>query len=285
MGDIKFQDILTSNYKVMKAIEKKGLKDYAHYHKDLERMYDYRAKENSTLNSIFNLNKTGGKAMLWMSGAPAIAAGVVTALGAVGVALPLIPYIMASGEIGLTEEHIAVLKHLREFIDGASGFTINGLRSFATALVGPALFGSMAIPKTMLDEMKVKNGEVASDVLPYLDDLLVMIEDLKNGKEDLSLNFVRDFLSHVDISKNKPDFNLELLYRLSEYRVSILKENDGVLKEGASSEYFMDVIDYLDAADIDNGASVKFLTNQYVSSLLNTYAPASEEKNVVGPKR
>lgn len=284
MEDINFYDILNSNYKAMSDIEKAGQKDYVQYQKDIKRMESCIERENSPLNLAFNLNREEGKKMLFATGTPAMVASVVTAIGAIGVAVPLIHYVMASIEVGIPSEQRTVLKTIKDFIYSSGELSLNGLKSLAVSLVGPLLFGSIAIPKTMIDELKIENGKFASNMLPYLDDLLVMLEDLKRDKDDLSLGFIKRFLSCVDISKNKPDFNLELLYRFSEYRVSILKENDGVAKPGESSECFKDIIDYLGSADMDNGASVDFVTNSYVQNLVNTYASV-DSKGIAGPKR
>ena len=42
--------------------------------------------------------------------------------------------------------------------------------------------------------------------------------------------------------------------------------------------------DYLGSADMDNGASVDFVTNSYVQNLVNTYASV-DSKGIAGPKR
>lgn len=286
MEYVGIQEILDRNLKVMKKIEKKEKNEYDRYRRDFDVAQSHLEKENNFINFNFNLNKDGSRRILFASSIPAAVATFVTALGLVGVVLPTIPLIMAHGEVGLTDAHIEVLNKLEEFIGNAGTFSLNGLKALGVSLIAPALYGAVAIPKTMLDDMKLTKGAEAEDIMPFVDDLLLMLEDLRVGREDISLNFIRSFLSNVDISKNKSEFNLELLYRLSEYRTSVLKECDGVAKDGESSEAFMGVIDYLNEAGIENGASKRFLSSPYVMDLLNTYAPVEEENiNIVGHRK
>ncbi len=105
------------------------------------------------------------------------------------------------------------------------------------------------------------------------------IIDLKSNQDDKSLEFAKDFLSSVLISKNTKDYNKELLMKLSEHRESILEENEE--QEKVAYEEF---IKFLMKSKTTMGASKEFLETPKVQLLIKEFVEKKEERRLVKKK-
>lgn len=159
-----------------------------------------------------------------------------------------------------------------------------------SAKIGATLLAASILPRICLYAYNVINAkenkqidEETTNELIQLDEILTLIEDLKKDKQDFSLNFIKEFLSQVDLSKNSYNYNYELLTKFAKYRVSVLKElnNEGTKEEREKA--FLTIVKTCDDYAKIKGASDEFLENNYVKDLINTYL-RNEENSLEQPE-
>lgn len=233
------------------------------------------AADKSAVGNMFNLNKTGGKITTAISFIPTGAMLVPTVLGMVGVGLGMIPLLLNAGA-EFTSEELKVINTIEHFIESSGKLSLQSAEEAVKTLIVPTAVGMLTIPKTKFEEWKARKRERNFNEMATIDDLVLMIEDLNNGKNDINLNFIKELLSNTDIRKNTYSYNLELLFRLSEYRTCSMQEEAGILSHEDTTEAFMNIIYFLSESSKKDGASKRFLESEYIQNLINTYNPKEE---------
>jgi len=147
-----------------------------------------------------------------------------------------------------------------------------------SARIGATLLAASVLPKICLygyneimNKKEKQTQEEHIEELIELDEILTLIEDLKKDRQDISLNFIKEFLSQVDISKNSYGYNYELLTKFAKYRVSVLKELNQEGTKEETDKSFINIVKACDDYAKIKGASNEFLENYYVQNLVNTY--------------
>ena len=110
------------------------------------------------------------------------------------------------------------------------------------------------------------------------------ITDLKRDKNDGSLNFIKEFLSNVDITKNSDDYNLDLLDYLIDYRNAVISEKGKEVRRN-STERFVDFVDFLSDSTTKDGASSLFINSTYVNNLVRLYGHRQVERDMVSRRK
>ena len=102
------------------------------------------------------------------------------------------------------------------------------------------------------------------------------IKDLKDNKDDPSLDFAKNFITNTNLSMNTKKYNKELLLKLSEHRYFILLEDEE--KEISSYDNF---IKFLKKSSTSNGASKEFLESPKVQSLIDLFEDRKKGRKLV----
>lgn len=128
------------------------------------------------------------------------------------------------------------------------------------------------ICKEKYNEIQTEKQKPLVEDMIELDEILTMAQDLRRNDNDMSLNFIKDFLSNVNLTENTYGFNYELLSRLAKYRVAVLKEMNGEnIDKKEIENRFMSIINYMYENPTLKGASSDFVSNYYVNDLIRTY--------------
>lgn len=235
------------------------------------------ASDESFLGRVFNIDKDESKCMVLMSAIPsALMLGKLTIDG-IKICIPVFILVLNAGQ-EFSGEANEVIRQLEQSAGIASLSFAKTAGIFAKTVALPLTTGFLTIPKSIYELNKTeKRNEIISEMC-FIDDVLTLIGDLKRGKNDISLNFIRNFLSTVDISKNKSSFNQKLLHSFTKYRVAILKTENKESRIGEEGKYFLNIIDLLKTANTYEGVSESFLNDEQVLDLINTYSPVDLEK-------
>ena len=198
----------------------------------------------------------------------AIVAALVTSFGAIA---------LLACNLGMeqTEETNQILYSIEEFVKDRSN-NLSYWGSIFGRHLQPFLISIMsrgAVNKllgNMKNRKEHQEDKIANKIIKN-DDIKMIIEDITKNNQDLSLNFIREFLCNVDLADNSRDFNIQLLSNLAEYRTSVLKEerNEGSKEETESK--FINFIELLMQARFIDGASQNFVDSQYIRDLIKTY--------------
>lgn len=254
------------------------------YYNRLKEELTKNAPDETTIGKTFNLNKEESHRMILAAGIPSLAALVPTAAGAIGFSLASLTLLLNIGA-ELPPESEKILQQILGFTEDTGYLFFNSLGVAIKGLILPLTAGTLALPKTIIENRKAQKRDEIIDEMCIVDDLITLITDLKRGNQDLSLNFISDFLSSVDISQNKSDFNLELLYKFVEYRNAVLRTEHKEAKKGKETEAFMDIIEFLDEATVRQGAAKTFINDPYVKNLVDTYTGKKETENLKGKSK
>lgn len=198
----------------------------------------------------------------------AIVAALVTSFGAIAL-------LACNLGIEQTEETNQILYSIEEFVkDRSNNISYWGSifgRHFQPFLISIMSRGAVnKLLGNMKNRKEHQEDKIANKIIKN-DDIKMIIEDITKNNQDLSLNFIREFLCNVDLDGNSRDFNIQLLSNLAEYRTSVLKEerNEGSKEETESK--FINFIELLMQARFIDGASQNFVDSQYIRDLIKTY--------------
>ena len=198
----------------------------------------------------------------------AIVAALVTSFGAIAL-------LACNLGIEQTEETNQILYSIEEFVkDRSNNLSYWGpifgrhLQPFLISIMSRGAVNKLL--GNMKNRKEHQEDKIANKIIKN-DDIKMIIEDITKNNQDLSLNFIREFLCNVDLADNSRDFNIQLLSILAEYRTSVLKEerNEGSKEETESK--FINFIELLMQARFIDGASQNFVDSQYIRDLIKTY--------------
>ncbi len=102
------------------------------------------------------------------------------------------------------------------------------------------------------------------------------IKDLRNNKEDTSLDFAKNFITSTNLNMNTKKYNKELLLKLSDHRYSILLED-----EEREIKAYDSFIIFLKKSSTSSGASKEFLESSKVQSLIDLYDDRKKGRKLV----
>lgn len=114
-----------------------------------------------------------------------------------------------------------------------------------------------------------------------IDEVIQIIKDIEIDRDDISLSFIKDFFSNVDVSENSKDFNLLLLGLMADFRVANLKYQNSESKKETVEDAFSKIVETLATTTRKDGASESFIRSDYVNKLVDTYYESPYEKDFV----
>lgn len=259
----------------LKSIEYCQIKELKNYDNLKIKLKKYTSDE-SVLGKVFNIDKDESKSMVLISSLPAILTLGKLTIDGIKMCFPAILLTLSIGQ-EFSAEANEVIRQLEQSAELASLSFAKTASVLAKTVVLPLTTGVLTIPKSVYElNKKEKRNEIISEMC-LIDDELTLISDLKKEKNDISLNFIRNFLSTVDISKNKSTFNKKLLHSFTKYRVAVLKKENKQSRIGEEGKYFLNIIDLLKSANVE-GASESFLKDEQVLDLIKTYGSVDLEK-------
>jgi len=234
----------------------------------IERSLFYKGALDETLTFGTEENRNGTIAL-------SIPSAVLIALGVGAFALGTVSCLPVLNNLGrnVGPEQEQFLQNLSNFSFNLMGKSANNVVSGIKLLTIPATFSAISLPKKFLRDYRDKKLDEIDERLVGLDDMNTLLEDIKNGKDDPSLDFPREFLSLVDLTKNNKKFNVEIFHALANYRDGVLKKNDNVINEEELSELYDNFIAIIYEG---KGASRSFSENPYVEELINSHYEEKE---------
>lgn len=227
-------------------------------------------EDDSVLGKSFTLKKAESNRMLAITSAPTVFSLVPAVVGMVGITGSLAFLLLGIGA-EVTPEIQKVLDSTLDFMGNSMKLTGDSLSvAFKTSLL-PLSVGTISLIKTEIEKHKaLKKEQLESDMCSILK-MVEFITDLKMDKEDISLNFIKEFLSNVDITRNSPDYNIDMLYYLLNYRIAVVEEK-GKQSRRKSTNAFVDFVDFLSDTTTKDGADSSFIHNTYVEDLVKLYS-------------
>lgn len=233
--------------------------------------------DDSTLGKTFTLDKDESHRMLSIVSLPTVVASIPVLVGGAGVVLSLIPLFLGIGQ-EMTPEVQAVNDAILKFLEGSGTLAIGGGSIALKTLPLPLVAGIITLIKTELEKKKVEKREDINRDMRELSEMIEFITDLKMDKTDISLNFIKEFLSNVDITRNSHEYNLDLLYYLLDYRKAVVSEKGKEVRR-KSNEKLVEFVEFLADSTTKDGADSSFVHNLYVNNLVECYAPREDKTN------
>lgn len=244
-------------------------------------------KDRRNLREIYRIENEKGKLEIALDTArkltnattaiTAIPVGTSAIMEVTSLALSFGAIIILAFNSGMeqTEETSRILNSIKASINGRTdnmvawgNVFVKGFPPFLLSAISRISIGNML--KHIQNRKETKEERITDKIIEN-DDIKMIIEDITKNNQDLSLNFIREFLCNVDLDGNSRDFNIQLLSNLAEYRTSVLKEerNEGSKEETESK--FINFIELLMQARFIDGASQNFVDSQYIRDLIKTY--------------
>lgn len=250
-----------------------GINSYNRLKNDLK---NYKDNE-SILGRTFTLAKSESICMILTSSIPSlINAGIGFSAMISSAGASLVSFTNSFNQY--TGEALKICENLSQSAIANSARMSTAYNNCVNGLIFPAALIALSIPNTIKEYKKEQKKEGMIDQMCYLDDLMTLINDLKRGKNDLSLNFIREFLSNVDLTKNKMQFNSKLLNKFVNYRNSVLKVENGEAVKDEELNGFSDLVDFLSYSDMEPGASeTLFDDNPYLPNFILNYMNSTKK--------
>lgn len=283
--EVATEEILSENKRVIGGIRLALKREYYHCLKEGEKIVFPRV--NDTLkNSLDKIDKISAVSM-GITSIPLVINGSVLLIS---FSAAMVAGLIALNNVGIeTKESIELLNGIEAIMNSLDGITVkfsNGFFKHLPAFLIPLgiSFANNKVSDLLEDrnDKKIRKNEeyqeMLTDEMIYIDDIVQMIKDVKSDRADISLNFIQEFLSNVDLRGNSRDFNMQVLSYLAEYRVAKLKEENNEVKKDEADEKFIDFIDFLKNSKVRDGASESFIDNVYVRGLVKTYSDETQIK-------
>ena len=243
---------------------------------------------SSSLEETFTLGEQKNGTLLFASSIPSIAFGAISAVGSLGVVFVGASLLLNLGYTG-SQSDMLVLKEVEKTFMSIADFTSKNLSRCILSLAIPFSVAILSMPcklvKTVKEntyrrqyEKKKADYDLKCSFMMELDDIVQLVTDIENDRDDVSLVFVKSFFKNVDLTQNSNRFNFQILSGVADYRSKILKEKDQVGSKEETDEAFLNFIHLLSSATLENGASKNFIDNEYVQTLVNTYSGAKKAK-------
>lgn len=283
--EVATEEILSENKRVIGGIRLALKREYYHCLKEGEKIVFPRV--NDTLkNSLDKIDKISAVSM-GITSIPLVINGSVLLIS---FSVAMVAGLIVLNNVGIeTKESIGLLNGIEAVMNNLEGITVkfsNGFFKHLPAFLIPLgiSFANNKVSDLLEDrnDKKIRKNEeyqeMLTDEMIYIDDIVQMIKDVKSDRADISLNFIQEFLSNVDLRGNSRNFNMQVLSYLAEYRVAKLKEENNEVKKDEADEKFIDFIDFLKNSKVRDGASESFIDNVYVRGLVKTYSDETQIK-------
>lgn len=239
--------------------------------------------DDSTLGRTFNLDRNESYRMLSYTGLPTVIATLPVVVGLSGVFLSMVPLILGIGQ-EVTPEVQKFTDSVLKFLENSGNFALASGKIAVKTLPLPLAAGAIAIVKTEIEKAKAEKRKKIEQDMAEIRETVDFITDLKRDKNDGSLNFIKEFLSNVDITKNSDDYNLDLLDYLIDYRNAVISEKGKEVRRN-STERFVDFVDFLSDSTTKDGASSLFINSTYVNNLVRLYGHRQVERDMVSRRK
>lgn len=236
--------------------------------KNYEKLKKQSVPDESWIGRRLNLNKVESKKFLVATGIPTLATIVPLTIGTAGIVLAGAVRIMCDCSLDSEEVVRAAISTNNTLYNGSKDILVFAKNYLLSSLLLPLTTGVLAVPKTIIEDRKKKHHQEIVDDMEVTKQLLEFIDDLQSDKDDLGISFAKSFLSNVDITHNRQSFNIELLYRLSEYRQAVISSSKDSSQKTFQEEAFVELMKYIKKAGPLNGASTEFAKSTYVKGLL-----------------
>ena len=249
-------------------------KDYRKLNKEVNRL----EKNDFLLGKPFNLVRTDQA--LWATGITALpptVMGILSGAGATAAAIAACLFAMNQG-FSLSGQEQQIMSSLENFMATASNFTARTFDIAAKTAVLPLSIGTVCCAKGLIEQAKTTKREDLIERMETIKEIMQMLNDIKYGKADPSLDFAKDFLSSVDLKENSNYYNLILLNRLANHREVVKAELNGAIEQGTSKGALQEFAEILKEESVDWGASKRFVNNFYIKDLVSMYAKETENK-------
>ena len=192
-----------------------------------------------------------------------LAIGVASLVAGMVVAFPLI------GGPGVTEQEIEVLGQMQNAGSNILNFAGDNLsKSWHLASI-PAGVVALSIPKTMFNYLADKVNRKTNSHRANKEQIIKLIDDLQDEKEDETLEFPKLFLKRVDLRQNSEKFNIDLFGYLAYYRYCLQKKKERRMTDEHVQDAFDSMIYFLEDAQYKHGVSKNFKNNRFVKMLID----------------
>ena len=192
------------------------------------------------------------------------AVGVASVVAGLVVVFPLL------GGPGISDQEVQFLEQVKAAGDKIFEFSAGSFKTAFYLASVPLGVSLVSVPKKVLRMVRDKIDERNRPVMIDDDNILTMIEDISNGKEDdPSLEFPMKFLKRVDLRGNSDSFNARLLSYFAYYRYCLLEVKNGKKTEEDVREAFDMIVGFLEYSKHKLGVSKEFKNNRFVNMLID----------------
>ena len=199
---------------------------------------------------------------------------VMTAIAAPALISTLVAgyFYMASQGFPLSGQEQHVINSLYNFFEKSGTFTANTITTALKTAVLPLSFGTVCYAKDIVEQVKSNKREEILDNMSYIRDIIKLLREIKTGRRDSSLEFIKEILSTVDFSKNKNEYNTLVFNRLVNCRNAYKNKFEGNNQGGRTVEESMEqLVEIMTEVNLSQGASRKFIYHPYVRNIVATY--------------
>lgn len=194
------------------------------------------------------------KLPLMISCIPTAVASLPVLAGSLGVAINLVGIFIAA----FAEVPPSTIDNLSLNAEKCVELAKNHLTLLAGTTILPGTIFAGMQAKDAIGKKKREQAEEMKDSLEQMIKCSSLIYNLRyHGYNEI--NFIRNILSNVDISRNDKSFNTELLETCYDY------------VESPDSENFEQLFEFLAYSTSDRRASKSFRQNEYLKTLVNWY--------------
>lgn len=211
-----------------------------------------------------------------------LAVGLASLVAGMVVIFPLI------GGPGVTEQEIEVFGQMKNVGNDILNFAEDTLTKSWNLASIPAGVVALSIPKTLFNNLANKVDKKTRLKQANNEQIIKLINDLLEEKEDETLEFPKIFLRRVDLSQNSIKFNIDLFSYLAYYRYCLQKKLERKMNDEDVKDSFDAIIYFLEDARYKHGVSKNFKNNRFVKMLIDEsgyveadFHKTSEEKTSI----
>ena len=200
--------------------------------------------------------------------------------------VPLVPFALGVGKalIGLITLAPSMTQNVPEeavsFFESAKEFSVNSIGSGFNSISGSIpLFALPAAVSAISLSTKVYRNFVdkKKNKAYFTNEMIKLIDDVIEQKDDPSLEFAKKFFSRVDLSLNDPKLNVEILKYLTYHRVVLEMYQDGKVNEQEVENAYDRMILFFKVAKRKDGVSQNFKNSRFLNILIQK----NDEKNEI----
>lgn len=186
-------------------------------------------------------------------------------------------FYLASQGATVSPEEMRVINTITNFFEKTGTFTANTLALAIKTAVVPLSFGTVCLSKEIIETKKSEKQEEVLYKMEFIRDIIKMLREIKTGRRDPSLNFIKEFLSVVDLSKNKGQFNTLIFSRLVNCRNAYKDVIEGKKGKRTIEESMEQLVEALTEDNLEYGADKTFINHPYIKNIVNTYKKIEDE--------